>query len=288
MKPRGLAWGWGGQVPTMKKEAKLIKKLERLLKRLGHPRWLHHYGPRTYEFLEHLFALLVRAFCRLSYRRVKQLFDLLGIICPSKSALQATMRKLNAGFWRKVLQVTCGTSYLAAFDSTCFSRTNPSYHYLRRIDGKMPQVPIKASVAFDTRKKKFCAAKIRVLPAHDIRDAPFLLQQSRSRIAVADKAYSAEYLYALAHEQGTLLMIPQKVNIRRGFYRKKMQKLFRLRTYHRREMVEAGFGSSKRMYGSSVSSRSARTIRSEVYCRFACHNILSLYLWTLRTEPRVS
>ena len=269
----------------MEKEVKLVKKVKRLLRRLGCPRWLHRYGPKTYEFLDHFVALLVRFFCRLAYRRVKQFLDLLGVTCPTKSSLQRTAKKLNSTFWQKVLKATSGNAYLVAVDSTGLSRTNPSYHYLKRIDGKMPKVPVKLSVAFDTRKKKFCAAKIRVLPAHDIRDAKFLLSHSNPKIAVADKAYNAEKLYKFAAENNILLMVPEKSNAKRGFYRKKAKKHYRIRTYHRRELVESGNSSIKRKYGSSVSSHSVRTIRTEVYGRLACHNLFFWLFKTLGTEP---
>lgn len=269
----------------MTKENKLVKKVKRLLRRLGCPRWLHHFGPKTYQFYEHLCALLIRSFCRLSYRRVHQLCDLLGLRCPSKSALQYTAKKLSAGFWQKVLNATSSTPYLIAIDSTGLSRTNPSYHYLHRIDRKMPRVPVKLSVAFDTRRKKYCAAQIRVLPAHDIRDAPQLLTESNAKIAVADKAYSSENLYRHAAAIGTLLMVPQKKNARHGLWRVTMQKQFRLRTYNRRQMVEAGNSSLKRKYGSFVSSKTVRTIRTEVYGRLTCHNIFFCTYTTFRTEP---
>jgi hypothetical protein len=199
--------------------------------------------------------------------------------------LQETAAKLDSAFWHKVLKATSGAAYLVAIDSTGLSRTNPSYHYLKRIDGKMPKVPVKLSVAFDTRKKKFCAAKIRVLPAHDIRDAKFLLSHSNPKIAVADKGYNAEKFFKFASENNIKLMVPEKSNAKRGFYRKKAKKKFRIRTYHRRELVESGNSSIKRKYGSSVSSRSVRTIRTEVYGRLACHNIFFWLFKTLRTEP---
>ena len=262
----------------MKNETKLVKKVKCLLRRLGCPRWLHHFGPKKYEFLHHLCALLTRHFCRLSYRRIKYLFDLIGFVCPSKSALQYTSAKLNCDFWQRVLRITSGNSYVVAIDSTGFSRNSPSYHYLKRINGALPKIPVKLSVAFDTQKKKFCSAKIRVLPAHDSKDAKFLLQQTKHKVAVADKAYNSEKLFQLASEQGTILMVPEKSNAKRGFFRKKMKEKFRLRTYHRREMVESGNSSIKRKFGSSVSSKKARTIRSELYGRLACHNIFSSIL----------
>lgn len=257
----------------MRKENKLIKKVKRLLKRLGSPRWLHHYGPKTYEFLHHFTALIVRFFCRLSYRRVKQIFNLLGLICPSKLALQYTANKLGHGFWERILKLTCGATYLVAIDSTGLSRSNPSYHYLNRIDGKISKIPVKVSAAFDTRKKKFCAAKVRVLPAHNIRDAKYLLQKAGAKMGTADKAYNSEKLYRFAEEQNMLLMVPMKKNIKRGRVRKKMHKKFRKRTYNRRSSIEAGFGSIKRKFGASVSSKQVRTIRTEMFGRLVCHNL---------------
>jgi len=262
----------------MKKEIKLVKIVKRLVKRLGAPRWLHHYGPKKYLFREHLQALLYGFYTHLSYRRLVYTLDLLGLKCPSKSALQYTAKKLGSGLWMRILKVTSGISYLVALDSTGFSRTNPSYHYLRRIDGGMPKIPVKLSATFDTRKKKFCAAKIRVLPAHDIRDAQYLLQHTHPKIAVADKGYNSEKLYRFAEEQDILLMVPKKKNIKKGYARKKMHKKFRTRTYNRRQLVESGFGSIKRKFGMSVSAKTVRTIRTEIYGRLACHNLFSFLL----------
>ena len=258
----------------MEKKVKLVKKVKRLLKRLGCPRWLHHFGPKTYEFYEHLVALLVREYCRLSYRRVKYLLDMFGFACPSKSALQYTSRKIPKWMWEAALLATSGVKhYLVALDSTGFARTNPSYHYLRRIDGKMPKVHVKLSVAFDTRKKKFCAARIRVLPRHDSKDAKYLVQKSNPNIVIADKAYNSEGLYGYSYDNNILLMSPKKKNAKRGYYRKKMQKQFRTRTYNRRQLVESGFGAMKRTEGSSVSSKKAKTIRAELYCKMVTYNL---------------
>lgn len=261
----------------MKKEVKLVKKVKCLLRRLGTPRWLHHFGPKTYEFSEHLCVLLIKSYGPKSYRRTVKLCGLLGFRSPSKSALQYTAKKLSASFWQKILKATTGDPYLVAIDSTGLSRTNPSYHYLKRINGKMPKIPIKLSIAFDTRRKKFCAAQIRVLPAHDIKDAKRLLLQKKPKILVADKAYDANWLHQFCLDQGIKAMIPIRENgkPKHGNFspRRKAAKRFRIKTYHRREMVESGNSSFKRKFGASVSSKTVRTIRTEVYGRLACHNL---------------
>ena len=223
-----------------KKEERLVNKIKRLLRKLRVPRYLHRFGPKTYEFYEHLQALVVKAYCKLSYRRIKYLLDSLSIRCPSKSALHYTMQRISSAFWQKMLELTSqGMHYLVALDSTGFSRVNPSYHYLKRINGCIPKIPVKLSCTFDTRKKKFCAAKIRVLLAHDIKDAKSLIEKSSPKIVVADKAYDANSLHKYCNENNILAHIPMRNygKSRHNNYsaRRKAAKLFRLRTYHRRE-----------------------------------------------------
>lgn len=59
-------------------------------------------------------------------------------------------------------------------------------------------------------------------------------------------------------------------------YRKKAAKRFRLRTYHRRELIESGFSSFKQKYGASVNSKTAKTIRAEVLGKLLCHNLFGI------------
>lgn len=268
----------------MKKEVKLVNKIKRLLKRLGCPRWLHRFGPKTYELYQHLSALLVRYYCKgLSYRRTTKLLDLLGFRCPSKSALQYNSKKIPSWLWNKAVEITSGINhYIIAIDSTGLSRTNPSYYYLKRIDGKMPKIPIKLSAALNTKTKKFCAAKIRVLPSHDIKDAKYLVMKSKPKIIVADKGYDANWLHKFCSENKIEAHIPMrnngKVRIHNMSCRRKAAKLFRKRTYSRRELIESGFFSFKQKYGSSVNSKSARTIKAEVYGKIICHNLFGINL----------
>jgi transposase len=272
----------------MDKEAKLVKKVKRLVRRAGCPRWLHRFGPKKYRFWQHCLALLIRSLCHLSFRRTKHFLEQMGLVCPSKSALQYTTKKMPVALWRRLLAATAGCKHnVVAIDSTGFSRTNPSYHYLKRIDGLMPTIPVKLSVLLDTRTKKFCAANIRVLPAHDIRDALLLLNQVQSaKVLVADKAYDANWLHIHCLERNLKAYIPlrrpeSKVNGLSA--RRCAARRFRKRSYGRRQMVEAGIGAVKRKYGASVNARKARTIRSEIYCRLICHNLFFWLILRLRT-----
>ena len=266
----------------MDKQNKLVKKVKRLLKRLHCPRWLHHFGPKTYEFWQHLVVLLIRHYCKLSYRRIVQLLDLLGIKCASKSALQYTAQHIPKWLWDRALQETAGMKHhVIAIDSTGFSRTHPSYYYLRRIDGKMPQVPVKLSATLDTRTKKWCTANIRVLPAHDIKDVQATLKNLHMNIFVADKAYDANWLHMLCNERNIEAHIPLRrygtSRNKRWTARRKSTLHFRKRTYNRRVLIEAGFSSMKRKFGASVSSKRIKTIRAELYGRLLAHNLFGSF-----------
>lgn len=273
----------------MKEENKLIKKVKRLLKRAGLPRWLHRYGPKKYEFWHHALALLIRAECRLSFKRVVKFLRNLGFTCPAKSTLHDTTRKLPVQLWRRLLKLMQGPAYIAAIDSTGYSRNKPSYHYLKRIDGKMPRIPVKLSALADTKNKRFIDAKIRVLPAHDIKDAKDLVKTNRFSKFVADKAYDANWLHMLCKEKGIEAHIPirdyGKARHGRLTCRRRAQKHFRKRTYHRREIAEALFHALKSTLGDSVYSRKARTIRAEIYLRLIAYNLFSLFFTGLRMEP---
>lgn len=265
----------------MEKEVKLVNKIKRLLRRLGCPRFLHRFGPKKYELYVYLACLLIRHYCRLSYRRLKKFLDLLGIISPSKSALQYNTRKMPSWLWNKALEITSGSShYLVALDGTGFARTNPSYYYLRRIDGKIPGIGIKLNAAFDTAKKKWTAAKVRILPRHDVKDAEYLLEQSRPEKMVADKAYDANKLHEYCNRNMIKVYIPMRDYGKSKHHsfscRRKAARHFSVKVYHRRELIESGFSSLKRKFGSSVNSKLAKTIRADVYGMLLAHNLFGV------------
>jgi hypothetical protein len=265
-----------------KKEVKLINKVKHLLKQLKCPKYLHHFGPKTYEFYQHMTALVIRWYCRLSYRRVVKLPNLLSIDCPSKSALQYNSNKIKTAWWNKAIEITSGNEHeIVAIDATGICRTNPSYHYLKRINSKPPKLFVKPSAGLNVKNKKFCAAKARVIPVHDIRDAKLLVKKSKPKILVADKGYDANWLHEYCFQNNIEVHIPIRMygkSIHNMWSRRrKAAKTFKENIYHKRELVESGFGSLKRVYGSSVNSKKATTIRSDIYGRILCHNFLLFY-----------
>jgi len=262
----------------MKKEAKLIKKIKLLLRKANCPEFLHRFGPKTYKLYQHAFALFIKEECKLSFRRVSKLLSNLGFKVPTYSAL--CKMRLRIPFWILNELFTNTNNFnrihLLAIDSTGLSRTNPSWYYIKRIDRKKPNMkPLKLSASFDTRRKKFISLRVRARPRHDILDAPYLIKRVKSRInkVVADTAYDSERFYEFLNYRNIQPVVKPRKNSKKGFFRKKMKKSFRNKTYHRRSIIESGFGSLKRKYGSYVSGKNIKSQRAEVYIRAILHNI---------------
>tara|TARA_Y100000034_G_C6796673_1_gene357109 strand:+ start:102 stop:893 length:792 start_codon:yes stop_codon:yes gene_type:complete len=257
-----------------KKEEKLVNKVRRLLRQIDCPRFLHHYGPRKYKFFQHALALLMKEVLKCSFRRVSSLLNIFGIKVPTYSALCKSRKRIPLGLWNSLLKLTAGeSSGLVAIDGTGFSRTNPSHHYIKRIDVKRPiKSYAKLSALFDLSKKKFLALKIRAKPRHDIKDVS-LIKQIRISKLFGDSAYDAESLHEYCYWNKIQTIIKPRKNVKKGGFRKIQMKNYSEKEYHQRSLIESGFGSLKRKYGGSISSKFARSLKAEIYCRAIAHNL---------------
>ncbi|MFO8016433.1 MAG: IS5 family transposase [Candidatus Woesearchaeota archaeon] len=269
----------------MEKEEKLVNKIKRILKRIGCPRWLHHFGPKKYLFADHILALVVKQECKLGYRRLSRLLRALGIRCPCYSALWHCMNRIRFTLWPRILNATRDfKSYIVALDGTGMSRPLPSPYYYRRIDKPYPvDIPLKLSIAVDTRTKKIVALRLRATIAHDIKDAEYLVRRlPKTDWIVADKGYDADSLHRFCHARKIKCCIPMRdygrSRHKRNSLRRQNQIYTHHKRYHRRENVEAVFKAMKCKFGPSVSSVKISAQRAEIYCRAIAHNILSYFL----------
>ena len=278
----------------MEKKTKLVNKVKRLLKRLGCPRWLHHFGPKKYEFWQHAVALLVKQECRLGYRRVSRLLNLLGFHVPTYSALAKMAQRIPLVLWQNLLKLTASFKvHIVSVDGTGMSRPLPSPYYYRRIDKPYPvEIPLKLSMAIDTRRKKIMALRLRAKSAHDIKDAKYLIKRfpTKPNKLVADKGYDAEWLHRYCYNLSIKAVIPMRNYGSKLIYRGKSlrricRKNFNNKTYHRREMSESVFSSFKRRFGPSVSSVKITAQRAEVYCRAIAYNIIYCFSGLFQRSP---
>jgi len=277
---------WGGGVSHhMKEKTKLVNKVKRLIRKAGLPRWLHHYGPKKYEFWHHTMAYLVKQECRLGYRRVTRLLRWLGIKCPCPSALCTSFNKIPLRLWQRLLAVTSSSKInLAAIDASGLSRPLPSPYYYRRIDKPYPvEIPLKFSLVIDTRTKKILSVRLRSKKAHDIRDAKYLIKRipTKPNKIIADKGYDAKWLHLFCRDIGIKTCIPMRDYGKtqyRNTLRKKLAGKITQRTYGRRNMIESVVRAIKCKFGASVSSVKFSAQRAELYCRAITHNIIFIFI----------
>ena len=260
----------------MKKEVKILKKLNGLLKQLSCPHYLHHFGPKKYKFVHHACALLLKETLKCSFRRISKLLDLLSIRVPTYSALCKSRKRIPVAVWQRLLSLTAGlTSGKVAIDGTGFSRTNPSFHYIKRIDRKNPIKRFgKLSALFDLITKKFLRLKVRSKPRHDIKDAKPLLSRTKGITKLyGDRGYDAESLHHYCLEKKIQTIIKPRKYSKRGWARRKQMKNYSEEDYHQRSLIESGFGSLKRKYGGFVLAKKSKGLKVEIYCKAISHNL---------------
>jgi len=253
-----------------RKEIKLIKNLSKLVKQLNHREYLHHFGPKKFKLVHHLLSLLLKESLKCSFRRISWLLNEFEIKVPTYSALCKSRKRIPASLWNSLLKLTAGDDHrIVAIDSTGFSRTNPSHHYIKRIDRKQPvKRYTKLSALFDIIKKKFTALRIRIKPRHDMKDVNYLLKQSSpSEKLIGDSAYDAESLHEYCYWKNIKAVIKPRKYSKKGWARKKHLETYSDEEYSPRSLIESGFGSVKRKYGGYVSGKNYRSIKAEYIVR---------------------
>lgn len=261
----------------MTHEPSLVQKIKQLVGSAGLPDYLHRFGPKTYATWQHVLALLVRAEGQLGFRRTTRLLRSLGTIVPTYSALCKFVTRLSSSVWDALFSVTTRLLVgIVAIDGTGFSRSNPSFHYLKRIERPFPVgKPVKLSIVVDTKSKTIVAARFRALPAHDVRDVEYLVKRlpSSTRVLLADKGYDSEKVHTYCKKKGIVSIAPVRARCRTGRHRKRLRDFFPQRLYNKRSIVETVFAVLKRCYGGSVRCLKARNQRAEVFCRIIQYNL---------------
>lgn len=246
-------------------------KIKRFLKNSGYPEFLHKFGPKTYKLVDHIFSLLAMQSCRLSLRRVEKYVE----NSPTYSALCKSRKKIPIKLWQRLLRLTAGlSSGDVAVDGTGFSKSNPSFHYLKRIDSKNPKNYAKLSALIDVKTKKFLVMRVRTTPRHDMQDVKYILDRVNSvKKFYGDSGYDSEWLHEVCYWKGIQTYIPPRRNVKIKRYRKMQMENWDKEEYNLRSNVESGFSAIKRKYGSSVQAKKIEGIRAEIMCKGIAHNL---------------
>jgi transposase len=263
--------------PQMNKENKLINKVKYLLKKSGLPNFLHNKGPKRFFFWQHCLGLMIKEIFRLSYRRAALfLCEFYGIEIHW-TTLQKCRKRVPLSIWRQLLNLTTEDFVsVAAIDGTGLQRSNPSAHYLKRIDRENNvTLPIMITTMVDVVRRKFLSVKHHIGRCGEVKDVPYLVNNFQKDIdlILMDKAYDSEKLHRWLRDQGILSIAPVKKNWARGQIRKQLKDCFDYVIYWQRNIVECLFSALKRLFGTLLRSLSARTQRAELYMRLIAYNL---------------
>lgn len=126
----------------------------------------------------------------------------------------------------------------------------PSPYYYQRIDKLYPvDIPIKLSIAVDTKTKKIVAPRLRATKAHDIQDAKYLVKRISTDWIVEDKGYDANWLHEYCNDRRIKCCIPirkwGKARAHNFSLRRINQIYLHPKRYHRKEIAERVFISKK-------------------------------------------
>ena len=274
--------GGGGVTHHMKKENKLINKIKRLIRKAGLPRWLHRFGPKKFMFWQLALGLLIKEVFRLSYRRATKFLNEFYRIDMHWTTLQKCRNRLPLYIWQNLL--SCTIEYpidIAAIDGTSMQRSNPSEHYLKRIDRETnTSVPVYLNAMVDVVRRKFVAIRHHARKAGEVADVRYLVEQSKQEIELIlmDKAFDSENLHRYLREQGIFSVAPVKKNWARGQLRKQLKDCFDYGLYWQRNLIESLFSALKRLFGNHLRGFTARTQRAEMYMRFIAYNLKARFM----------
>jgi transposase len=261
----------------MEKRKTIVNKVKHLLKQSGLPTYLHNKGPKRFRFWELFLGLLIKEVFRLSYRRAALFLNEFYGIELHWTTLQKCRKRVPLSVWQLLLSLTADDFIsVAAIDGTGLQRSNPSAHYLKRIDHeKKVTIPIMITSMVDVIRRKFLSVKHHIGRCGEVADVPYLINQFQNEIdlILMDKGYDSEKLHRWLRNQGILSVAPVKKNWAKGQIRKQLKDCFDYALYWQRNIIESLFSALKRLFGTLLHSRSARTQRAELYMRLIAYNL---------------
>jgi transposase len=253
----------------------IFNVLARRVRRAGVRLYRTPKSKHVFTQQEHLTVLIFKTMTRSSYLQL----EMLSPLVLSRTMDSTTSCKAARRFGPQVLHrllVACLPAIrgrIVAIDSTGFSTSTRSPYYTHRIFADKPCGFVKATLLVDTRTTAVLAAKIHIIPRHDLRDAQIVRHHRGAKHLVADKAYDAEWFHELLEELGLQPHIPSRTNVRKGFWRKKHAKKYREHIYHRRPLIETTNSVVKRRWGGNVAAHRITMIRIEILLKLVLHNL---------------
>ena len=269
----------------MKYQITLKDKAKHLWKAAGLPKFLNKYGPKQMPCWRIYLCHLEYTAHAPSWRRAANFMNEYHMLSRHWTTWQKAIGKWPQWVWdalAKASVMDC-TGSVTAIDGTTLSRSNPSQHYLHRIDREETVArPVQSVVLVDVEHRKFLAWRIRASPRGEKCDVPYLIQHSPvlPELVLMDKGFDSNPLHTWLRDNGMWSVAPVRKKCNKGRYRKQLRDCFDWGLYWQRNIVECLFSAIKRLFGSHVRSRTASAQRAEIFSRFIAYNIGAIILTT--------
>ncbi len=263
----------------MRRKKSLVKKIYNLIRNARMPRFLHHFGPKTYTTWQHMLCLMLKELLQLSYERLIDILPYFGIKnVPHFTTLIKFAKRVPMELLTTLLSCSAKAEhcFVAAIDATGLSRSNASSYYVKRIDrDTKTQQHAKLSLYVDVSRRKILSARLRAKPRHDTLDVRYLVKNSPvvAETNIMDKGFDDNKIHKIFRDKGKCSIIPARKGCRKGNYRREMRDFFDYGQYWQRNIVESINSAIKRKYGSVLNCKNIRAQRVETYARLILHNI---------------
>jgi len=261
----------------MNEKETLKQKAYRLWKTAGLPDFFNKKGPKqTPGWLVYLSHLEYTTHSP-SWRRTQGFMEDYYDESRCFDTWRKAISKWPQSVWDALARASVGNleCEIAAIDGTTMARSNPSQHYIKKIEGELCTRPIQQVVMVDVEHRKFLSWRIRATPRGEKCDVPYLIEHSSvlPELVLMDKGFDSQPLHTYLREVGVWSVAPVKKNCVNGRYRKQLRDYFDWSLYWQRSIVECLFSAVKRLFGSHVRARTARMQRAEISSKFIAYNI---------------
>jgi len=265
-------------VPHMRKRETLDNKAKRLWKAARLPEFLNKFGPKETPGWMTLLCHLEYTAHAPAWRRAANFMEDYHNKSRHFTTWQKAIAKWPQWVWDALASASAEEEAceLAALDGTTHSRSNPSDHYLKRIDRDGPVGrPVQEVILVDVLRRKFLAWRFRATPRGEKCDVPYLIKKSPvlPALVLMDKGFDSNPLHAWLRDHGIWSIAPVRKGCKRGNYRRQLRDCFDWCLYWQRSIVECLISAVKRLFGSHVRARTARMQRAEMNARFIAYNI---------------
>ena len=265
----------------MTRQERLIDKAKRLVRQARLPRFFNKMGRRWHPTWQVYLCHLVYTTHAPSWPRAAKFMREYYGLDMDWTCWRKALLKWPVSAWQALGRASAGNEpcAIAAIDGTTLARSNPSQHYLHRIDreGAVGR-PVQEVAMIDVKRRKFLAWRVRARPRGEKCDVKYLLNHSPVTPdgGVLDKGFDSEPCHTTFRERGIWSVAPTRKGCRRGRYRKQLRDYFDYGLYWQRNLVEALFSAVKRLFGSHIRGRTWRAERAEIYSKFIAYNIGTL------------